>query len=326
MSVRDRLAASGLLQDKDEVPTPDASLSSRLVSNRKPADHKSFMLSQPAKASRGRGRGVKLPPVANGPEPQEIEFSKHQRLPPSRGATKQEREVGYAGDIHVAALKDASTAEILDYAQQQGPALGFVYAIPAKPRSSVHRSIYDLKVVSHNDLDDSEFFTISCDGVTHVNETWSEFYDMNRFVKECQLTTALKSMPLVGMFRQWKAFATWRKVVTSRRHRSYATALSNNAYILSKQLRPALLKIRAMCLDVVGMRLTVLQQYRTYTLEELLECQHEQLNKVTLKLNTFRDDIAAVASQACQEVLQTLGYHGTAALLPYHAATDYMLV
>jgi hypothetical protein len=276
-----------------------------------------------ARSSAGRGRGFRLPPV-NAQPPQDVTFSPHRKLPPPAGlaATGQQTPATsavpvrppstsiYAGDAAVGALASASMVAVLDHVRAQGPSFGFLYALPAEPRASVRRSMYNLRVVPYSAVDEEEYFTISAAGVTHITPTSSEFHSLDGFQADAVLTARLTALPLFAQFRQWKAFTTWRNAITSARSKSRSEALQKQLFILSAHLQPALLEIRAMCLDVVEMRLITIDPAETYTLDAFLAAQHEQMDRVTHKLNGFRDAIAAVAQAACTRALEASSYQG----------------
>ncbi|EDQ90892.1 uncharacterized protein MONBRDRAFT_24010, partial [Monosiga brevicollis MX1] len=297
-----------------------------------------FKLAKPAHhASTGRqngtgrtaGRSLRLAPLDDGKLRSDVQFSQHKPLPPSAGDGAKiaaPSDLGYAGDNHIAALADASMDDILAYVQAH-PDIGFVYALPRAPQESVERSMYDLRVVPAADIYHVfPYFTISPDGVTCVQATTSEFHSLPRFIKDVALTKRLKQMPLVYQFRQWKAFTTWRKAITGARRHARGEFLQRHLYLLSTFLQPALLRVRAMCLDIVEARLAVIRETEAPTISEFVAQQHKQVTAVAERLRTFRDDIAAVALEACQRVLVEAGYTGTSSCrgLWHHSLVRHM--
>lgn len=201
--------------------------------------------------------------------------------------------------------------EILQYVKQNEDSLGFLYALPAADVSSVHRNIYELRAVHFEELNEESFFTISSTGITRITPKSSEFHPMEQFETDVLLTNHLRHMPLFSQFRQWKCFALWRKFITSRRYTRCSTQLLNNSYLLSDTLRPALLAIQSMCLDVVEMRLSVVEKAHVYSLDEFMSAQFAQIAKASDKLHDVRDAIVDIASRACAAVMEQTGFAGT---------------
>lgn len=72
------------------------------------------------------------------------------------------------------------------------------------------------RIVKHSEINHSDYYTISTQGVTHVRDSEAEFTALERWEKEHKDYKRLVKIPTFANFRMWKAFVVWRKNVKTK--------------------------------------------------------------------------------------------------------------
>ncbi|XP_004691642.1 PREDICTED: dynein heavy chain 6, axonemal [Condylura cristata] len=186
--------------------------------------------------------------------------------------------------------------------------LGFLYMISAVPKSSIEYDTYNLKVVSYENINKSDYYTISKKAVTHICKDDIEFIEMERWEQEYLYHRELTKIPIFSLFRKWKAFNVWKKNVRSKKISGSRKSLQKNLFIVNQHLRPALLKVNEMCYQLSFMALCNIEKGHTYTLQEFKLGQLVRLAEVTERLEEFRDEAKEVVRKACQIALRAEGF------------------
>ncbi|EGD81584.1 dynein heavy chain 6 [Salpingoeca rosetta] len=205
-------------------------------------------------------------------------------------------------------LRDKSTSELIDFVKQGGARVGFLYLVPRDP-SKVDRNVYDLKPVRHAEIRPGDsFFTLSVEGVTQIDGKMSTFTPLDRFEREFIFHSRLRQLPIFFKYRMWKAFTTWRNNIVQARQLAHTEELSAHLFLHHDILRPALMQIRAICLDVVDMRLVDIDPRKPYTVEQFFVRQREKCDAVTAKLQHLRRQVIDIALDACRRTMEDLGF------------------
>ncbi|XP_059155726.1 dynein axonemal heavy chain 6-like isoform X2 [Physella acuta] len=192
---------------------------------------------------------------------------------------------------------------------REEPNVGFLYLSPAVPKSSVNYHYYNLKVVSHEQINKPDYLTISQKGVTRMRkDDETEFILLDHWEQEVFYFEKLIKIKTFALFRKWKAFSVWRKNVRSSKIKSYKKNLDENLFIVNPSLRPALLNVREMCHRISEMGLCHIDKDHTYTLTEFREAQFNQLNDVAGRLQDFRELVKEVVRSACRTALLEAGF------------------
>ncbi|XP_060619679.2 dynein axonemal heavy chain 6 isoform X2 [Anolis sagrei] len=186
--------------------------------------------------------------------------------------------------------------------------LGFLYMTPAVPRSSTEYEPYNLKIVSYDGINKSDYYTISPKGVIHTCNGEVEYLELSRWEQEYLYDRALSRITIFTIFRKWKSFNVWRKNVRARRLKIYRRALQKNLFIVNSCLRPAILNIQEMCYQISDLALCQVEKGFLYTLVEFKDTQLEQLKEVTSRLAEFRELAKEVVGGACRTALLEAGF------------------
>ncbi|XP_004388305.1 dynein axonemal heavy chain 6 [Trichechus manatus latirostris] len=186
--------------------------------------------------------------------------------------------------------------------------LGFLYMIPAVARSSIEYDTYNLKIVSYENLNKNDYYTISQKAVTHINNEDIEYIELDRWEQEYLYHRELMKIPIFSLFRKWKAFNVWKKNVRSKKINGCRISLQKNLFIVNPYLRPALLKINELCYQLNFMGLCHIEKGHTYTLQEFKAAQVIRLQEVTEHLEEFRSEAKDVVRKACRIALRAVGF------------------
>ncbi|XP_072525800.1 dynein axonemal heavy chain 6 [Salminus brasiliensis] len=239
--------------------------------------------------SSSRGRSVMLAPIIHTPSP-----------PLSNPLL-----FGSVEEVIRAHIRSASEiAQVI----RNNPHLGFLYMTSAAPKSSVKYDAYSLKIVTYENINKSDYYTISTQGVTHYCEGQVDFLPLERWEQEYHYHRRLLRIPAFALFRKWKAFRVWRTNVRSKNINKCKRSLQERLFIINESLRPALIDIREMCYRISDMGLCRMEKERTYTLQEFQSAQYSQLIEVSSRLEEFRELVKEVAGTACRTALLEAGY------------------
>ncbi|XP_078448652.1 dynein axonemal heavy chain 6 [Lampetra planeri] len=223
----------------------------------------------------------------------------------SRTTLAQSHSFRTADDVISARISDP-----LDIAHviRENKELGYVYMVPAAPRSSIKYDAFNLKVVTYEKINKDNYLTISEQGVLLTRNGDVDFTPLDRWEEEYRYHRRLLSIPTFSHFRKWKAFSVWRKNVRSKKINACRRALQENLFIINASLRPALLNVKEMCHRVGNIRLCMIESGRTYTLEEFMITQVAHLKEVLVHLSEFRELAKEVVRSACRTALLEAGF------------------
>uniref|UniRef100_A0A8C5NZ98 Dynein, axonemal, heavy chain 6 n=1 Tax=Jaculus jaculus TaxID=51337 RepID=A0A8C5NZ98_JACJA len=186
--------------------------------------------------------------------------------------------------------------------------LGFLYMIPAVPKSSIEYDPFNLRVVSYENINKNDYYTISQKAVTHVYNDDIEFIKVERWEQEYLYHRELTKIPIFSLFRKWKAFNVWKKNVRSKKITGCRKALQKNLFIVNPFLRPALLKINELCYHLSFIGLCYIEKCHIYTLQEFKAAQVIRLQEVTERLEEFRNEAKDVVRKSCRFALRAVGF------------------
>ncbi|KAJ8609534.1 hypothetical protein CTAYLR_006022 [Chrysophaeum taylorii] len=180
-------------------------------------------------------------------------------------------------------------------------------------------SAYDLIVVGHSEVESHNYFTLSCNGITHFSGYNSDFTPMRQWEREYGLFHRIRRIPFFAKYRAWKTFSVWKKNVKRGKIRASITALRASLFIFIPSLREALIKIQTLCQETLRMKLVEAEPGKTYELE-LFEREQEQLQSDRAKtLVVFTSDAQQLARVACDEVVDA--FLKTAKIVADHRMT-----
>ena len=199
-------------------------------------------------------------------------------------------------------LGDLTPPEIVAHVRAK-PGDGFLYMMPAHDRMSVDYHPYDVHLVPHSEIDPENYYTISKDGVQETTDGLSEFTPLDRWEQDYHTFTAVRAKKTFSQFRMWKQYATWRKCVVRWKRAEYTQSLKQSSYLLDAVLQPALLKVRNHCLDIVELQLCQIDEAKTYTVDDFLEVQENQVTVVSARLFGFREQVVSEVHASCDQLL-----------------------
>ncbi|CAL8330997.1 unnamed protein product [Merluccius merluccius] len=174
---------------------------------------------------------------------------------------------------------------------RNNPHLGFLYMMPAVPKSSIDYDPFNLKITTYENVPKNNFLTVSPEGVLSTTEDTYDFVPLEGWEREYHLHRRLLRIPTFALFPKWRAFRLWRTNVRAKKIHKARALLQQRLFIVDKSLRPALMDIREMCHRLSDLSLCQMEANRTYTLQEFQETQHKQLEEIG---NGKRDNTAFI--------------------------------
>uniref|UniRef100_A0A667W9Y7 Dynein axonemal heavy chain 6 n=1 Tax=Myripristis murdjan TaxID=586833 RepID=A0A667W9Y7_9TELE len=198
---------------------------------------------------------------------------------------------------------------------RNNPHLGVLYMTPAVPKSSVEYNRYNLMTVMFRNIN-KDYLSISPTGVISVWEGEQDFVNLERWEQEYHYHCRLLRIPTFALFKKWKTFRVWRANVCFKKihkHREFLQKnLSGFYHIISihslEYLRPALIDIREMCIQISDLGLCHMQKDHTYKLQEFQEAQYKQVDEMSAHLAEFQNLVKDVVMRACDTTMLEAGY------------------
>ncbi|XP_018334381.1 dynein heavy chain 6, axonemal-like, partial [Agrilus planipennis] len=149
----------------------------------------------------------------------------------------------------------------------------FVYMVYAVPRSSEMFTPYALKLVEYENVEKTNFLTMSSHGVTQFICGEMSFTNLNKWEEEYDTYCRLMRIKSFFYFRMWKAYYVWRKGIIFRKYTSARTALEGNLFYTNAHLREALLNIQNMCFTMIETKFCDLSIVDNFYLFYFIEAQ-----------------------------------------------------
>ncbi|CAH8560243.1 unnamed protein product [Schistosoma turkestanicum] len=185
----------------------------------------------------------------------------------------------------------------------------FFYLTNSLPKRSTKYHFYNLKVVSFQNINRDDYYTLSINGCTHlIANDDIEHITLDRFETEYKIFKEIREIPTFARFRLWNGFIRWHKAIRFTKLTQSKQNLRDNVFIVNPSFRPALLNISEMCYRLKDMNLCKLENDKTNTLLEFLTNQVNQLNEVCKKLCEFRDIVKEIVRGACRTALLEYGF------------------
>lgn len=121
--------------------------------------------------------------------------------------------------------------KVLEVTQVRGMPVpqSFLYLCPVKPTGSEIFDPFRLVIVDHNDVDQSNFYTLSPAGVTHYFDGEADFMTAEEFLAEFHMFLKIRHMPVFLTFYLWRAFKGWKTYVVQKKQREAKHALEASA-------------------------------------------------------------------------------------------------
>ncbi|XP_053596859.1 dynein axonemal heavy chain 6 [Microplitis demolitor] len=187
------------------------------------------------------------------------------------------------------------------------PKASFRYMVYAVDPSSKYFTPYALKIVPYKQID-CPYMTISASGVTQYSCEEMTFTSLHRWAREYNFYLELMELKTFRLFRLWKSFYIWHKIIRLKKFNNARNFITNNLFICNRILANALFDIRKMYdhfLDYSFMDTSVIEKITLYYFVEL---QLKQLENSMTELNKFRNLIVDITYDACNRSLNEVGY------------------
>lgn len=163
--------------------------------------------------------------------------------------------------------------------------------------------MYDLEVVEHFEVDRSNYFTMSMEGVTHFTSEYSEFWPLDKWELEYSRFMQMLAIPFFQKYKLWKNFNMWKQTVRTFKTRNAKKALNDRLFLLAPSLQRTLMGLRALCLEVANLEIISFSPKKTYTLKEFALEQARSRSFVTEQLAQFSAKSLKMCVRACDDVI-----------------------
>ncbi|KAK9882562.1 hypothetical protein WA026_022190 [Henosepilachna vigintioctopunctata] len=184
----------------------------------------------------------------------------------------------------------------------------FVYLTYAVPKSSELYTPYALKIVNFNEVDKTNFFTMSSKGVMQQIGNDAIYTSLEKWEAEYDMYCRLMRIKTFYFFRLWKGFNVWRKLIIFRKFTQARNYLDGNLFILNSTLRDGLLDIQDMCVNLYDTTFVDTADIQNRWLFYFIEDQMYKMETVVRKIKNFRFLGQDIIYNACQGALLGKGF------------------
>ncbi|XP_022832877.1 dynein heavy chain 6, axonemal [Spodoptera litura] len=200
----------------------------------------------------------------------------------------------------------ASQTDVINHVRNN-PSCGFLYMIYAVDPQNVYFTPYYLQVVTYENIDKRNYFTISPCGVTHYSNEMV-FTKLPAWEQEYTIFVKLTDIKFFKLYRYWKAFYVWKKSIMFRKYTKIRNKLAKNLFILTPVLGKALLSIQAMCCEMYMKTFADLSRDMDTAFFYFIEDQMKRIEYVRDKLYEYRTVVLDVITQSCHTALYQQGF------------------
>ena len=212
------------------------------------------------------------------PIPRRRTASSENAKPPTRG---EDPTLGVEDDAH--------PLNVLAKLQRTPDRTDFLYLKRKDTGHLTPSNPYQLQVVRYDDRDSVQgYFTMSSFGVTYIQEGREPvFTSAENWKREYFLFHAILKLNVFRLYRKWKPLKVWRIGVNYGRMQKNSRLLQLELMYLNNVFQPALLEIRAMCMELKKLHLFNLEPGVLYSLHGLIEAQSGRQLQVENEITDF---------------------------------------
>jgi dynein heavy chain len=166
-------------------------------------------------------------------------------------------------------------------------------------------SVYDLQVVSQDQVDKMFYFTISKEGVTQFRNNVSQFTSLTQWTREYKLFFQISNIQFFKLYKRWKNFTVWRRGLRIGKLNSATEDLESNLFLFNPPLRRALLQVRSdsQPLAKMGLLSISLPPGEVFNIDKFLTTQGSIHSDIRRDLDTLSSSILKNVRAACDEVV-----------------------
>lgn len=154
-------------------------------------------------------------------------------------------------EINTEKLSIAFDEDVIAYFSKRKDGRGhrFIYLNYKGDRSDPFFNPYELVKVPFADVN-SEYFTMSANGVTHVmNNGNTEHISLDRWSKESLIFSTIRKLKIFAQFFYWKPFRIWKKFVMRQRYSELSSSIFAHPFFTHSGFFQTQLQIRDIFID-----------------------------------------------------------------------------
>eukprot|EP01039_Chlorochromonas_danica_P005727 gene5727-6311_t len=164
-------------------------------------------------------------------------------------------------------------------------------------------SVYDLELISLDQVDKNAYFTLSKEGVTQFRHKVSTFTGLAQWEREYRLFHKIANINFFRKYKRWKAFTVWRKNLRQGKMTLASESVEANLFLFSPPLRKALLAVRNMTYPLVSLGMLSLPKNQIFDLEDFVRAQALVHDELRVKLRVLSGSVLTTVRSACDEVV-----------------------
>ncbi|EGR31243.1 hypothetical protein IMG5_115030 [Ichthyophthirius multifiliis] len=165
---------------------------------------------------------------------------------------------------------------------------------------------YDFKIVDFNQRNPREYMTISVRGITHFIDNEAEFKTIEEWERESMMFHKLKQILFFKQYKIWKNFQIWKKLMRRNMMRECSNVLQQQLFAVDRNLQPAILEIRGLCLESQDFRYMDMNISSAQRYEEFKKTQEAfRLSNTDFSFERMESEIKDLVVQNCKRSLQS---------------------
>lgn len=159
---------------------------------------------------------------------------------------------------------------------------------------------YDLEIITSEDINKKNFYTLSSSGLTHFLDDEVIFTPLTRWQREYYLFSSMMNIPFFKKYRLWKTFKTWKKVIQTDKVNHCNQVMKNHLFILNPHLRQPLFEIRKLCCEIADWQIFKVDLKNPSKLEDFVIKQDKYRKDLRKKLQIIYEKIKQKTLIACE--------------------------
>ena len=183
----------------------------------------------------------------------------------------------------------------------------FLYFQSQPATSRQPENVYFLVVVSPQEVNWDDYYTLSADGITAYNRNKGEFTKLDQWIRECVIFIKMQNISFFRLYEQWRSFTLLHTITKCQLITQANTAITNTYFNVDAILRKAVLDLQSCCNRLLKYSLVDVKSSQTLTLQQFIERQLTHEQEVSVKIQELLDEARTSITHACDVTYEQTG-------------------
>ena len=183
----------------------------------------------------------------------------------------------------------------------------FLYFQSQPPTYREPENVYFLVVVSPQDVNWDNYYTLSADGITSYTKSKGEFTPIDQWIRECVIYIKMKQISFFHLYEQWRSFTLLHTITKCQLITAANTAITTTYFNVDAILRKAVLDLQSCCYRLRKYSLVDVKSSQTLTLSQFIERQYKHEEEVTVHIKELLEEARISIVHACDLTYESTG-------------------